>query len=68
MRRGTQMASEEHYRERATECMQAADTMFETDRKVSLLELAQRWLRLAHLAEAAAGDALLHESPSQRRH
>ena len=63
------MASEEHYRERARECMQAADTMFETDRKVSLLELAQRWLRLAHHAEATAGDALLRDTnPNQWHH
>ena len=63
------MASEEHYRERARECMQAADTMFEADRKVALLELAQRWLRLAHHAEVVSGTPLLRDTnPNQWHH
>ena len=65
--RGTLMRSGEQYRKRAMECIQAADTMFELDSKVTLLDLAQRWLRLAHQADGAVGDASLREtSPSQR--
>ena len=49
--------------------MQAADTMFEADRKVALLELAQRWLRLAHHAEVVSGTPLLRDTnPNQWHH
>jgi len=41
------MGSGDEYRERAKECIEAADKAAEPERKVSLLELAQRWLRLA---------------------
>ena len=41
------MRSGDQYRQRAAECMRAVETMVETDRKIALLELAQRWFRLA---------------------
>ncbi len=41
------MLSGDEYRKRANECIAAADKAAEPVRKVSLLELAQRWLRLA---------------------
>jgi hypothetical protein len=39
--------SGDEYRELANECMEAADRSSDPGRKVSLLELAGRWLRLA---------------------
>ncbi len=41
------MLSGNEYRQRANECIAAADRVAEPERKVGLLELAQRWLRLA---------------------
>ncbi len=41
------MQSGDQYRNRANECIAAADKATEPERKVSFLELAQRWLRLA---------------------
>jgi len=59
------MPSGDEYRSRADECIAAADQITEPERKVSLLELAQRWLRLAFQVEKIKnhngfkGDALL---------
>ncbi len=59
------MAPGDEYRSRANECIAAADKVIEPERKVSLLELAQRWLRLAFQVEkigernGVRGDALL---------
>ncbi len=59
------MATGDEYRKRADECIAAADKVIERERKVSLLELAQRWLRLAFQVEKIGGrngfkgDALL---------
>ncbi len=59
------MPSGDEYRSRADECIAAADQITEPERKVSLLELAQRWLRLAFQVEKIQnhnvfkGDALL---------
>jgi hypothetical protein len=61
----------DEYRSRANECIAAADKVIEPERKVSLLELAQRWLRLAFQAEKIGddqglkGDALL-DPPDDR--
>jgi hypothetical protein len=66
-----EMATGDEYRERANECLAAADQITEPERKVSLLELAQRWLRLAFQVEKIQnhngfkGDALLR--PARRR-
>ena len=65
VRRGGEMPSGDEYRSRADECIAAADQITEPERKVSLLELAQRWLRLAFQVEKIQnhngfkGDALL---------
>jgi len=59
------MATADEYRSRANECIAAADNVTEPERKVSLLELAQRWLQLAFQVEKIQdrngfkGDALL---------
>jgi hypothetical protein len=41
------MLSGDEYRKRANECIAAADNAAGPERRVGLLELAQRWLRLA---------------------
>ncbi len=55
------MLSGDQYRQRANECIATADKMTEPERKVGLLELAQRWLRLASQVDhnGLRGDALL---------
>jgi hypothetical protein len=59
------MAFGDEYRKRANECIAAVDKAVEPERKVSLLELAQRWLRLAFQVDrirdrkGSRGDALL---------
>ena len=59
------MAPGDEYRNWANECIAAADKVSEPERKVSLLELAQRWLGLAFQVEKIGerngfkGDALL---------
>jgi hypothetical protein len=51
------------YRDLAQECMEVADRTRDPGRRVSLLELAGRWFRLADKVhdrkKALAGDALL---------
>jgi len=55
----------DQYRAQANECIAAADQATDPKRKISLLQLAQRWLRLAFQVEkigddrGARGDALL---------
>jgi len=67
------MASGDEYRKQANECIAAADKAAEPERKVSLLELAQRWLRLAFQLDkirdrrGARGDALLDPPDADRR-
>ncbi len=53
--------SGDEYRELAHECMEAADRSSDPGRKVSLLELAERWLRLAQQVHdrRTMGDALI---------
>ena len=59
------MASGDNYRARAHECVKAADGVADPERKLVLLDLAQRWLGLAGQADTIAerselrGDALL---------
>jgi hypothetical protein len=50
------------YRDLAQECMEVADKTHDSGRRVSLLELARRWFRLADKVrdrKALVGDALL---------
>ena len=53
--------SGEEYRALADECLEAADRSSDLGRKVSLLELARRWLRLAQQTHNRRtwGDALI---------
>jgi hypothetical protein len=67
------MASGDRYRARASECADAADSAVDPERRVTLLELARRWLRLADQVDAMRersglkGDSLVEEaSPDQR--
>ncbi len=61
------------YRRRANECIAAAGQVAEPERKVSLLELAQRWLRLAFQVDEIQnrngfrGDALLDPPDANQR-
>ena len=63
------MASGDEYRKQANECIAAADRATKPERKVSLLELAQRWLRLAFQLdkirdrEGLRGDVLFDDPP-----
>jgi len=72
-RGGAEMLSGDEYRQRANECIAAADKVAESERKVSLLELAQRWLRLAFQVEKISdrngfrGDALLSPPDADQR-
>jgi hypothetical protein len=43
----TDLGSRDKYRMRALECLLAADGMTTPERKVSMREIAQRWLALA---------------------
>ena len=58
------MASGDNYRARANECIEAAERVADVERKLVLLDLAQRWLSLAGQIDAIAdrndlqGDAL----------
>jgi hypothetical protein len=67
------MASGDEYRKRANECIAAADKAVEPVRKVSLLELAQRWMRLAFQLDkirdrkGSRGDALLDPPGTDQR-
>jgi hypothetical protein len=67
------MASGDEYRKQANECIAAADKAAEPERKVGLLELAQRWLRLAFKLDkirdrkGPRGDALLDPPGSDHR-
>jgi hypothetical protein len=61
----------DEYRSRANECITAADQVTDPERKISLLQLAQRWMRLAFQVEKIGddrgfrGDALL-DPPGDR--
>jgi hypothetical protein len=63
----------DEYRSRANECIAAADQVTDPQRKISLLQLAQRWLRLAFQAEKIGddqglkGDALLDQPDGRSR-
>jgi hypothetical protein len=49
----------DQYRSRANECIAAARQMADPERKVSLLQLAQRWMLLADdHSHGSRGDAL----------
>jgi hypothetical protein len=64
------MGSEDDYRDKAHECMQAADRTYDPARKVSLLELARRWLRLAEQVNnrrGLTGDVLIDPPGSDHR-
>jgi hypothetical protein len=68
------MTPGDEYRNWANECIAAADNITEPERKVSLLELAQRWMRLAFQVEkigernGVRGDVLLDDDQRQRNH
>jgi hypothetical protein len=50
------MGSYEEYRDKALECLSAAETVSDPHERVVLLEIAQRWMRLAaHVASKTGG-------------
>jgi hypothetical protein len=52
------MGSYEGYRDKALECLAAAETVSDPHERVVLLEIAQRWLRLAsHVSARTPGNA-----------
>jgi len=57
------MSAGDQYRARALECIEAAAAVVASERKLALLELAQRWLNLAAQIEEISlkGDALLDD-------
>jgi hypothetical protein len=57
------MSLSDSYRARPIECMEAADAIAVLERKVVLLELAQRWLDLASRIDTTGlrGDVLLQQ-------
>ena len=55
MRGVLQMSPGDEYRTRASECVEAADRTVDPGRKLSLLDLARRWLRLAEQARYRSG-------------
>jgi hypothetical protein len=67
------MASGDEYRAQAKECMDVAERMVDQKRKLSLLDLAIRWLRLAAKVDEtrerkeATGDVLLDPPGSDHR-
>jgi hypothetical protein len=67
------MASGDQYRIRAKECTGAAEQAADPERRLSLLELAGRWMRLAEQADEIMnhsgnrGDALLRDPPTQQQ-
>ena len=61
------MTSGDRYRKRAVECIDAADHATCPERKITLLQLAQRWLMLAHQLDQKGGDRVSDDAtPSQR--
>jgi hypothetical protein len=67
------MASGDQYRLKAAECTEAAQRASEPERKVGLLELAQKWLQLAEQADnrdrnGVRGNALLDPPWGPDRH
>jgi homoserine acetyltransferase len=53
------MRTEQHYRDRAKECVQLAMTARSTTQRIMLQHIAQTWLRLADEAAGATGYAML---------
>jgi hypothetical protein len=52
------------YRERAAECCRVANEIANPDSRMTLLEMARAWLRLADQAERNSRSDLSYESPS----
>jgi hypothetical protein len=57
------MGSGDNYRNRANECIEAADRAADLERKRALLDLAQRWLWLATQTDAIADRNELRNDP-----
>ena len=57
-----QVGSYDEYRDKALECSTAAQTVSDPHERVVLLEIAQRWLRLAkHVADSSPGTATAND-------
>jgi hypothetical protein len=67
------MPPSDRYRGKAKECTEAAEQVVDPERRLALLELAQRWLVMAEQAEegerpAGRGDALVPDLPTTGDH
>ncbi len=51
------MPTSEEYRQKALECAEAADRVSDLKERLTLLEIAQAWLRLADHVTGAPADA-----------
>jgi hypothetical protein len=61
---GGSMGSYEEYRDKALECLAAAETVSDPHERLVLLEIAQRWLRLAaHVGTRNPGSTPPGEDP-----
>jgi len=62
------MGSYEDYRDKALECLAAAETVSDPHERIVLLEIAQRWLRLAaHVDTRNPGSAPPGEDNSPKK-
>jgi len=53
------MAETEDYRQKALECLLAADGIADPEKRLTMLEMAQAWMRMAQHAERLHGRLLL---------
>ncbi len=60
------MGKSELYRANAAECLVMASSMTERDNRVSLLDMAGSWLRLAEQAEKNRRNDMVYETPLRR--
>jgi hypothetical protein len=64
----SQLDAAEEYRRRAHHCVELARAVAGPEDKLSLLEMAQAWLRLAEQATRNRATDLFYETPRRRRH
>lgn len=60
------MDKSELYRTSAAQCLELASSITDANSRVSLLEMAWKWLRLAELAEKDRSTDLVYETPPRR--
>jgi glutamate/tyrosine decarboxylase-like PLP-dependent enzyme len=63
---GTKAMTPEGYRRLAAECLRVAQDVGHRTSRSTLLDMAQTWLELAHLAEKNLTTDLVYETPPPR--